>query len=58
MFWKRSISLCESSVKRTYSRAPFLGIWKDLEEGSGTKITHRGGHAGEFGRVLVYHGLE
>jgi len=29
-----------------------------LEEGSKTKITHCGGTAGEFARVLFYQGLE
>jgi hypothetical protein len=36
----------------------FQGSGRIWEEGSGMKITHRRRPAREFGRVLVYQGLE
>ena len=52
---KESISLCGGFIRV----GSFLGIRKDRgRKAQGTDITLRGGHTGEFGRGLVYRGLE
>ena len=52
------LSLCRSSVRESWGGAPFLETWKNVERRAQTDITLHGGPTGEFGRRLVYQGLE
>jgi hypothetical protein len=46
------------SVGEPKGRLLFWGSRRIWQEGSGTKITHRGGPTGKYGRVLAYRGLK